>query len=136
MWEWLERFRGGGAGRQALGARGERVAARHLRRQGYRILGRNLRSRLGEIDIVARDPRDKAVVIVEVKTGRSDDPSPEVHVNRHKKRKLTVLADQIIRRHHLQDQPIRFDVIAVVWPDDTKPPSVVRHHENAFDAAM
>ncbi|MBI4601734.1 MAG: YraN family protein, partial [Planctomycetes bacterium] len=56
----LERFLGGG-----LGRRGERAAARHLRRQGLRILARNVREGRGEIDLVALD--GATLVFVEVK---------------------------------------------------------------------
>jgi len=51
-----------------LGILGERVAAAHLRARGLRIVGRRVRSRDGEIDLVARAPR--GLVLVEVKTGR------------------------------------------------------------------
>jgi putative endonuclease len=52
-----------------LGRRGEAIAARHLRRQGLRIVARNFRSKSGEIDIVAVD-RD-TLVFVEVKSAVS-----------------------------------------------------------------
>ena len=38
-----------------LGNRGERLAARYLRRQGFKILSRQYSNRLGEIDLIARD---------------------------------------------------------------------------------
>src|SRR5947207_7857205 len=72
--------------RDTLGDRGENVAARYLRNQGYRILTRNFRCPLGEIDIVARDGR--TLVFCEVKTrtyDKADDPgvgvAPEDQVN-------------------------------------------------------
>ncbi len=49
---------------RSVAARGERTAARHLTRRGYRILGRNLRNRFGEIDILAEDPDRRTVVVV------------------------------------------------------------------------
>ena len=54
--------------RRALGARGEQLAADHLRRLGYEILARNVRTRHGEIDVIAVDRG--ALVFVEVKTRR------------------------------------------------------------------
>jgi putative endonuclease len=51
-----------------LGALGEEVAARHLRARGYAILGRRVKSPLGEIDVLARD--GATTVCVEVKSGR------------------------------------------------------------------
>jgi putative endonuclease len=61
-----------------LGALGEEVAARHLVRHGWRILGRRLRTRAGEADLVAS--RDRTLAVVEVKTGRvSPAPIPAGH---------------------------------------------------------
>jgi putative endonuclease len=49
-----------------LGRRGERAAVRALRRAGYRILGRNVRTPAGEVDVVALE--GETLVLVEVKT--------------------------------------------------------------------
>src|SRR5688572_661768 len=86
---------------RSLGARGERVAARLLRREGYRVLARNLRSRLGEVDILAEAPDGHTIVIVEVKagTGAAAALRPEVHVNAAKQRKLAALASNLARRY-------------------------------------
>lgn len=54
--------------RRALGLRGEQLAAEHLRRLGYEVLARNVRTRYGEIDVIARD--GTVLVFVEVKTRR------------------------------------------------------------------
>jgi putative endonuclease len=43
--------------RRALGASGEALAAEHLRRLGYQLLARNVRTRHGEIDLIAFDGR-------------------------------------------------------------------------------
>ena len=115
-----------------LGPRGERVAVRFLKRSGYRILGRNLRSRLGEIDVLAESPDRRVVVVVEVKAGGGGKVAPEVRVNRTKQRKLATLAAQIARRHHLQSRAFRFDVIGVDLPEGQKPE--IRHHVGAFES--
>jgi putative endonuclease len=59
---------------EPLGARGERLAAAHLQDLGYRLEARNLRTRLGEIDLLVR--RRRIWVAVEVKT-RTDHAAPE-----------------------------------------------------------
>jgi putative endonuclease len=118
-----------------LGTRGERQAARYLRRLGYRILARNLRTRLGEVDLLAGTPDGVTIVVVEVKAGSRaapDSPRPEVHVNRAKQRKLIALAAQLRRQPHLRDRPFRFDVIGVDQP--ARGPAVIRHHIGAFQA--
>jgi putative endonuclease len=122
--------------RSSMGGRGERAAAGHLRRSGYRILARNLRTRFGEIDLIAEDRRRGHIVIVEVKTGESDAIAPELHVNFAKQRKLSALAAHLVRRHHLSDRTIRFDVIGVVWPSGSRKPSRLTHHENAFQSTI
>lgn len=119
-------------GRPPLGARGERLAAKHLRRSGYRVLKRNLRNRFGEIDVIALDPDRRTVVIVEVKTGSDGPLAPEVHVTHEKQRKLVGLAAQCARRYRLTDRPIRFDVIGVDLPDHGEP--TIRHHVGAFES--
>jgi putative endonuclease len=54
--------------RRALGRRGEQLAAAHLRRLGFAVLARNVRTRAGEIDLIAFDGR--TLVFAEVKTRR------------------------------------------------------------------
>src|SRR4051794_33643896 len=55
-----------------LGREGERLAARHLRRNGYRVLYRNFRApHGGEVDIVCRDKSCDTLVFAEVKTRTS-----------------------------------------------------------------
>ena len=121
--------------RQALGPRGERAAAAHLRKTGYRILGRNLRNRFGEIDIVAEDRATRCIAIVEVKAGVSENPPPEVHVNRHKQKKLAALASALVNRYGLTNRAIRFDVVGIVWPEGAKKPTRLTHHQNAFQSS-
>jgi len=121
--------------RNDTGPRGERIAARHLKSNRYRILARNLRNRFGEVDLLAEAPDGRTLVIVEVKSRQlrpGDDATtrPEVHVNTAKQRKLAALATQIARTHRLTDRPIRFDVIGVDIPPAGK--AIVRHHEGAF----
>ena len=117
------------------GARGERFAARHLKRQGYRILARNLRGRTGEIDILAQAPDGRTIVVVEVKTseGALDARvAPELRVGRDKQRKLAELAMEMTRRLRLTDRPVRFDVIGVSLMPDGK--HQARHHPAAFES--
>ena len=98
--------------RRQVGARAENAAARYLKRRGYRILERNLRSRIGEIDIVATD--DDWLVVVEVRSRREDSPvSPRETLTRKKRRKLRALTEQLRKQYHLQDRPVRVDLVEV-----------------------
>lgn len=122
----------GAAAKDPLGDRGENRAARYLRERGYKILLRNFRCPLGEIDIVARDGR--TLVFVEVKTRTEDDPLPEDQVNPFKQHQLTKAGKYYLGRYGVPQPPSRFDVIAVVWPDGREP--VIRHTPHAFEATF
>jgi putative endonuclease len=118
--------------RRTLGERGEAAAARYLRRLGYRIVGRRVRTRLGEIDLVAVDGR--TVVFVEVKTRRSDQQGhPSEAVDLAKQRRLTRLATAYLKRRRLLHCAARFDIVAVTWPDRGRPR--IEHFRHAFEAA-
>jgi putative endonuclease len=118
-----------------LGRDGERLARRHLRTLGYRILAKNARLRFGEADIVAESPDRRDIVICEVKTrlrgsGRSlkgESIAPEASVHSHKRQKLSAIAKCLARANGWQDRPVRIDVIAIDWPADRSKPDL-RHH--------
>ena len=112
-----------------LGDRGENAAARYLRNQGYRIIVRNFRCELGEIDIVARD--GNTLVFVEVKTRAYDEPTPEDQVNDFKQHQITTAGRFYLSRYGTPQPPARFDVVAVVWPPGRDPQ--IRHTPNAFE---
>ena len=124
---WLRALRG----QRPLGQRGERAAARYLKRRGYKILARSDRLVPGELDLVALD--HDTVVFVEVKTRRSAEAGhPAEAVTLPKQRRLTRLAVTFLKRHGLLEHPARFDVIAVTWPEGQRP--TIAHFPNAFDA--
>lgn len=132
MFEWLSGWFKPSHARDALGMRGENVAARFLRDQGYKILQRNFRCDVGEVDIIARD--GKVLVFVEVKTREQDDPMPEDQVNQLKHHQLTKAAKFYLSRYGSRQPPARFDVIAVVWPSGREPQ--IRHTPDAFEATF
>lgn len=133
MLGWLRAFFGSGInGKDILGQRGENVAAKYLRNQGYKILLRNFHCDVGEIDIIARD--GKTIVFVEVKTRTSDEPSPEENVNAFKRHQLTKAARCYLSRYGSPPPPARFDVVAIVWPPGRQPH--VRHIPDAFEATF
>ena len=117
------------------GERGERLAEKHLKKQGYRTIARNLRSRLGEIDLFMLGPDQRTLVFVEVKTARPDRKSsvpPELRVGVQKQRKIAALATRLIAKHKLTGRPVRFDVIGVDLHDDHEPE--LRHYVAAFES--
>jgi len=103
------------------GARGEKLACRFLRRNGYKILYRNFKGRSGgEIDIVCRD--DDTLVFVEVKTrSREDFGRPVAAVDRQKQKRISRGALAWLRMLDNPDILFRFDVVEVIVADDAKP---------------
>ena len=98
--------------RQTLGQAGEDAACAELLRRGYEILARRYRTRMGEIDIVARDGR--TVVFVEVKTRTSAAwGRPLDAVTSHKQAQVRRMATDYLWRAGMLDEPCRFDVVAV-----------------------
>jgi putative endonuclease len=118
--------------KDVLGGRGENMAAKYLRNQGYKIIERNFRCAVGEIDIIARD--GKTLVFVEVKTRAYDDPTPEEQVNEPKRHQLTKAGKFFLTRYGSPQPPARFDVIAIVWPQGREPQ--IRHTPDAFEATF
>src|ERR1700719_546491 len=97
-----------------LGVRGENLACRFLRKNGYKILYRNFRGRTGgEIDVVCRD-RD-TLVFVEVKTRTSEDfGRPFDAVDRDKRKRISRGGLAWLRLLDNPDILFRFDVVEVI----------------------
>jgi putative endonuclease len=108
--------------RRRLGARGEDLAARHLEARGYEVVDRNFRTRYGELDIVARDPR--FLVFCEVKTRivrrppGADVLGPFAAIGRGKQRQVRAMAREWLAAGRV-DGPrppeLRFDAIGVSY---------------------
>lgn len=94
-----------------LGARGESRTAGFLKRKGYQILEKNFKSRLGEVDIVAK--RDDTIVFVEVKTWTAMPFSALEHAISTAKQRRIVSAARLYLQRHPETAPlhIRFDVV-------------------------
>jgi putative endonuclease len=99
--------------RKNFGDSAERVAALHLELHGYRILARNVRTRYGEIDLVAEDADGLAFVEVKARRGRGYG-APEEAITPRKQLKLVQLADSFIAEHEVfADKAWRIDVVAI-----------------------
>jgi putative transposase len=114
--------------RRLLGGTGEDLAAAFLKKQGYRILERNYRTPLGEIDLIAR--HRGALVIIEVKTRTSDRFGPgQDAVGHAKQARLRKLADYYLKQKRLGEVAVRFDVVGILWQDEKPQIEVI---EGAF----
>jgi putative endonuclease len=117
--------------RGRLGLAGEEAAAAWLEAHGYEVIGRNVRTRYGEIDLVARNA--SLIVFVEVKsrTGTAFGTPADAIVPR-KQRRLARLAGAYLTREGLLDCAARFDAIAVRLDSH----GVVREIEHIPDAFL
>ena len=110
--------------KQALGAHGEAIAARHLVQQGMVVLDRNWRCDAGEIDLVLRD--GPVLVVCEVKTRSSVAcGTPHEAVDDAKLARLRRLAVRWMVDHAVRVPDVRVDLVAVLRP--RRGPAVVEH---------
>ena len=100
--------------RATLGRLGEQIAADHVERLGWRIVARNHRTRIGEIDLIATD--GDVLVFVEVKTVRLGRFAPWDNLHDRKRAQVRRLAGAWL--HEVTERPffedLRFDAIGVV----------------------
>lgn len=99
--------------KRKIGAAYEQLAANYLRKNGYRILEKNYRCPLGEIDLVAMD--GSYLVFVEVKyRGSSRDGNPLEAVDQRKQRIIGRVARYFLLSHpKYTDTACRFDVVGI-----------------------
>ena len=112
------------------GRMGEAAAADYLRKRGYEIVGMNYQTRLGEIDIIARNR--KYLCFVEVKLRKNADfGTAAEYVTMSKRRKLILCAEIYLLNNPDRRQP-RFDVVEVYAPDGAEGELTIHHIEDAF----
>jgi putative endonuclease len=111
------------------GKKGETIAAAYLKKNGYRIIEKNYRCAIGEIDIIAREK--DVIVFVEVKTRNSVELGyPEQAVGINKQKKISQIALWYLEEKNLANTKARFDVVAVTMSDDRDDIKLIK---NAFD---
>jgi len=99
--------------RKAMGLLGEALALEHLQAHGLKMLVRNYRCRMGEIDLVMLDGR--TLVLTEVRCrSRKDYGGAAASVDWRKQRRLVMAAEHLLmKRPELRRYPARFDVVAI-----------------------
>ena len=118
---------------RSTGVRGETYAYWYLRNAGYIFVAKNYTPRgiKGELDLVGYDGETLAFVEVRTRTVREDAAAlPELSVTEQKQRLVVRTAQRFLAERHVEESPIRFDVVAI----DNHPgkPPVVRLHKDAF----
>jgi len=112
-----------------LGKTGEKVAVNFLKENGYKILRNNYKTKLGEIDIIAKDK--DTLCFIEVKTRNSIRfGSPSESVTVFKRRQISKLALQFLKERNLLGKRARFDVVSIVYSEGSPKLDLIR---NAFE---
>lgn len=108
---------------QMLGKWGEDCAAEYLKRHGYNIISRNMRTPEGEIDLIAQ--KDKLLIFVEVKT-RSNSLSgyPEEAITEEKLEHMNNSAEWYLQEHPDKAENWRIDVISVIGKLNCQNPQI------------
>jgi putative endonuclease len=115
----------------SLGFYGERLAARHLLKQGYYITAQQFRIRRGEIDLIAVDKN--TIVFVEVKTRRrSLNSIPAEAVDEDKQNRLAQTSKHYLKLNNLTECQTRFDIIAIICSGPGAIASIT-HYKYAFE---
>ena len=111
-----------------LGIEGEDLAVRFLKKKGYRIVSRNFKSSVGEMDIIAED--GDTLVFVEVKT-RTDDSfgHPFEAVTPRKREKLRKVALSYLK-HSRCEMASRFDILSIETDGASH---TIEHIKDAFE---
>lgn len=98
--------------RHEIGKIGEDLVTKYLEQNGYKIIERNFECRQGEIDIIALDNNE--IVFIEVKTRTNENyGKPKEAVDEIKKKHIYKSAEIYVYVNHLENKPIRIDVIEV-----------------------
>ena len=133
MKSWIERLlnRSHEPAHLKTGRWGEKVSARFLKKNGFKIRGQRVRvGKRDEIDIIAE--KDGVLVFIEVKTRKNEQYGrPFAAVNKAKRKCLSRATVAYLRHKKIKPDYIRFDVIEVIGSPAGDPPEI-RHIENAF----
>lgn len=109
---------------------GEKYAEKYLKKNGYKILERNMRNEYSEIDIIAESK--EYIIFVEVKSRTSENYlSPSASVDFKKQKKIMTAASHYIKVNNIVKQP-RFDIAEVFLSLRSCKPYRINYIENAF----
>jgi len=112
-----------------LGKSGEELAVSLLKENGYKIIERNFRTKIGEIDIVAWDK--DTISFVEVKLRNSDRFGlPQEAITAFKRRQISKAALIYLKQKNLLDKKARFDVVSIILSKEGSKTDLIK---NAFE---
>jgi putative endonuclease len=116
---------------QQFGKESESITVLYLKKQGYKIIEQNYRTKLGEIDIIAKEKN--TIVFIEVKSRKSGSyGNPKYAVTPKKMRKISMVALYFLKITNQSGAKARFDVVSIS-PGKGRPD--IEIIKNAFDLA-
>ncbi|QQR79725.1 MAG: YraN family protein [Deltaproteobacteria bacterium] len=114
-----------------LGVDGEALAAQYLQTKGFKVLVRNYRSRVGEIDLIIE--KSGVIHFVEVKSRRrSDAVSPRELIPYSKQKKISKTAQEYLAKFKKEGSAV-FSALLIDWAESETPK--IEWIENAFELA-
>jgi len=117
--------------RQKFGEKSESIAVNYLKKQGYKIIEQNYRTKLGEIDIIAKEK--DIIVFIEVKSRKSKNfGNPKWAVTPKKQRTISMVALQYLKTTMQSNVKARFDVVSIISSNDNPSIEIIK---NAFELA-
>lgn len=106
--------------KQQFGQKNEELAVQILTKAGYQILEQNYRTKMGEIDIIAREK--DTIIFVEVKARRSERYGhPKYALTISKQKKISRTALTWLKKNYPGQIRARFDVVTILWQHPKQP---------------
>ena len=117
--------------RLQFGKKGEKQAESYLKKQGYRILKKNYRNKVGEIDLIAE--HNSILVFIEVKSrSNTSIEHPFMAVTPRKQKQIARTASSFIAQNKISDREIRFDVVSVLADNENSDSLKIEILQDAF----
>jgi putative endonuclease len=113
-----------------IGKFGQDLSAEFLQKRGYKIIGQNFFTRLGELDLIAE--KDKQIIFIEVKTRLGHNFGlPEEALNSDKAKKIREAALEYLVQKNINNENYRYDLVAVEINEAEKK-AQIRHYKNVI----
>ncbi|MDP5273423.1 YraN family protein [Chengkuizengella axinellae] len=118
--------------RKNTGHFGEKLAVDFLLENKYKVIEKNWRCKLGEVDIIAYD--NDTLVILEVRTRRDTGKfgTPHESINFKKQQKVRSISQMYLQQKNLQQAKTRIDVICIILNKTGNTVLSIDHIKNAF----
>lgn len=115
------------------GRRAEHLAKRYLEKNGYKIIERNVRYPVGEIDLIGIE--DRVLCFIEVRSKSSTEwGSPQDSITSAKQQRIIKAARWYLQSRKIGYSEMRFDVVAIIWKSENQPSvELIRAAFNADD---